>query len=284
MQNRRNFLRTIPLIPGTMFFSLFFEKQSFGAQHFEKDVGLQLWTLRNELKQSVEATLDAIAAVGYKTLEPYGFDGRFFSIESDRFCKMCADRGMTVYSTHAGITTENAEQLAAIAAKNGLRYIVLPSFLNWPDKTADDFKKAAVRLNQIGEICQRYGLKFSYHNHGFEFIKDNGKLLYEILLNDTDPDLVSFQIDLYWIVKAGHDPFRFFDLYPGRFTTWHIKDITADGKTGIVGNGRIDFKLIMTKAAQAGLEKLFVEQEQYDEGTPIFCAQQSLKYIQKHLL
>ncbi|GAB1417261.1 sugar phosphate isomerase/epimerase [Bacteroidales bacterium] len=284
MQTRRDFLRLSPLIPGTLLFSLLPGQQAYGSQSFKNDVGIQLWTFRNELNSDLEGTLDAIASLGYKTLEPYGFDGRFFGRDASDFYRICADRGLTIYSTHTGITSENAPEYTEIAAKIGLEFLVLPSFMGRPDKTTDDFKKVADELNVIGEQCLRAGVRFAYHNHDFEFKNADGKLLYEILLEKTDPALVSFQMDLYWVVKGGQDPFRLFHKFPGRFTTWHIKDISAEGRTAIVGNGKIDFKNIMTKAAQAGLEKLIVEQEQYDEGSPAFCAGQSLKYIQKHLL
>jgi sugar phosphate isomerase/epimerase len=101
---------------------------------------------------------------------------------------------------------------------------------------------------------------------------------------ETDPKLVSFEMDIFWVVKGGQDPLHYFKNHPGRFQTWHIKDMGNDGDSCIIGNGKINFKDLLKQSKKAGLKRFFVEQEQYAEGTPIYCAEQSCKYIQKHLL
>lgn len=283
MQTRRDFLKNIPLVSGTVMMTQLSTNEAFGSNFLIKEAGIQLWTLRDDMQKNVNETLRKVAELGYKSLETYGFDGNFYGKKAREFSDFCRGLGMNVHSSHTGITVDTAASFANQAAEAGLSFLVLPSMMGRPEKSLDDFKKTAEEMNVIGEQCLKSGIRFAYHNHDFEFRTMEGKLPYDILLQYTDPKLVSFQMDLYWVTRAGHDPFKYFDLHPGRFTTWHIKDMAVDGKSCIVGNGRIDFKNLLEKAGQAGLERLFVEQEQYDEGTPLYCAGKSLQYIQKKL-
>lgn len=283
MQTRRDFLKNIPLVSGTVMMTQLSTNEAFGSNFLIKEAGIQLWTLRDDMQKNVDETLRKVAELGYKSLETYGFDGNFYGKKAREFSDFCRGLGMNVHSSHTGITADTAALFANLAAEAGLSFLVLPSMMGRPEKSLDDFKKTAEEMNVIGEQCLKSGIRFAYHNHDFEFRPMEGKLPYDILLQYTDPKLVSFQMDLYWVTRAGHDPFKYFDRHPGRFTTWHIKDMAVDGKSCIVGNGRIDFKNLLEKAGQAGLERLFVEQEQYDEGTPLYCAGKSLQYIQKKL-
>jgi sugar phosphate isomerase/epimerase len=138
-------------------------------------------------------------------------------------------------------------------------------------------------MNQIGEITKKAGITFGYHNHNFEFQLMEGKLPYDILLAETDPGLVTFQMDIFWVIKGGQKSEQYFENHPGRFQLWHIKDMGNDGESCIVGNGRIGFRDLMKLSKKAGLKRIIYEQESYSEGTPLFCAEQSYKYIQKHL-
>ena len=283
MQSRRDFFKTIPVLSGTLMMAMGASRESFAAVTLEKEAGLQLWTVRYDIQKDVKSTLKAVSELGYKSIETYGFDGAFYGEESKEFSRFCNDLGLTIHSSHTGITAENASEYAEKAATAGLSFLVLPSMMGRPTERLDHFKRTAAEMNIIGERCLQHGIRFGYHNHDFEFKTTDGKLPYEVLLEETDPRLVSFQVDLYWMIKAGQDPFRYFENHPGRFSLWHVKDMSTDGKSCIVGNGRIDYRLLFKKAAMAGLERVFVEQEQYDEGTPLYCAGQSLKYINKRL-
>ncbi len=283
MQTRRDFLRSIPLLPGSLMLTVLPGQSALAANTWKKEAAIQLWTLRNEMAKDVQATITEVSRLGYKAIETYGFDGGFYGRDAREFSRFCADRGLAIFSSHSGITRENAAAFAEKAASAGLEFLILPSMMGRPEKSLDDFKRTADEMNAMGEQCLRHGLRFAYHNHDFEFRPLEGRLPYDVLLQYTDPKLVSFQLDIYWIIKAGKDPFWYFDKHPGRFTTWHVKDLATDGKSCIVGNGRIDFKNLLEKAAQSGVEKLIVEQEQYDEGTPLYCAGKSLAYINKHL-
>jgi len=283
MATRRNFLKNITLISGVLA-STTLEAKKEPAKGKKLPIGIQLYTLRDVIGKDLAGTLEAVSKIGYKSVEAYGFDGKFFSLPAPDFRKMCADLGMVVNSTHCGITVENASMYAEKAAEAGLEYLVLPSFMGRPEKNLYDFKKAAYEMNQIGEITKKAGIQFGYHNHKFEFSQMDGKLPYDILLAETDPGLVTFEMDLFWVVKGGQDPIQYFEKHPGRFRLWHMKDLGNDGETCIVGNGRINFKDLLKHSKKAGLKQIVYEQEQYSEGTPMFCAEQSFKYIQKHLL
>lgn len=283
MATRRDFLKSITLVSGALAATKVYGGSNPASKKKMK-IGLQLYTLRDDVKTNLPGTLEAVGKIGYNSLEPYGFDGTFFTIQPKKFRKMCNDLGMEITSTHSGITAENASLYTEKAAEAGLEYLILPSFSGRPEKTLDDFKKVAHEMNQIGEITKKSGIKFGYHNHNFEFKPIDGLLPYDTLLSETDPGLVTFEMDIFWVVKGGQDPLHYFKQYPGRFETWHIKDMGMDGQSCIVGNGRINFQDLMKHSEEAGVKRVFVEQEQYSEGTPIYCVEQSYNYMLKHLI
>jgi len=283
MTTRRNFIKNITLLSGVIAASPLHAGSLSGAGKKMK-IGIQLWTLRDVINYDLVGTLSALSKIGYNSLEPYGFDGSFYGHSAKDFRKICNDLGMDITSTHCGINIENAQLVTEKAAEAGLEYLVLPSFNGRPEKTIDDFKKVAHEMNQIGEITKEAGITFGYHNHNFEFQPMEEKLPYDILLAETDPKLVTFQLDIYWVIKGGQKPEQYFEKHPGRFQMWHVKDMGNDGDSCIVGNGRINFKELLKQSKKAGLKRIIYEQESYSEGTPLFCAEQSCKYIQKHLI
>ncbi len=282
MSTRREFLQSIGLVSGGVFLS----SKAFASSSptVNKEVGIQLWTLRDTIESDPEGTLKSLAQLGYTSIEAYGFDGSFFSRDTSHFSAFCKSLNLKITSTHTGITAQNAAGYAATAARIGMEYLVLPSMMGRPQATITDFRNTAEEMNQIGKACKTEGIKFAYHNHDFEFKPIEDQIPYDVLLANTDPSLVAFQCDLYWMVKAGKRPQEYFEKHPGRFSTWHLKDKGRDGESCIIGNGTIDFKPIIEMSETAGLERIFVEQEAYSEGSPLFCAGQSLKYIQSHLL
>ena len=283
MATRRNFLKNITLASGVLATSPLLAGGEL-AKPKKMKTGIQLWTVRDVIGSDVPGTLAALSKIGYNSLEPYGFDGSFYKYPAKEFRKMCEDLGMEITSTHCGITVENAPLYAEKAAEAGLEYLILPSFSGRPEKTLDDYRKVAKEMNQIGEITKKSGIKFGYHNHNHEFKLIEGKLPYDTLLTETDPNLVAFEMDIFWVIKGGQDPLQYFEKHPGRFQLWHVKDMGNDGESCIVGNGHIKFKDLLKKSKKAGLKRIVYEQEQYSEGTSLFCAEQSYKYIQKHLL
>lgn len=283
MATRRDFLKNITLVSGVLATSSLHAGNEAKKKNQMK-TGIQLYTLRDIIGTDLPGTLTAISKIGYNSVEPYGFDGNFFKTPAKEFRKMCNDLGMDITSTHSGITAENATEYTDKAAEAGLEFLVLPSFGGRPEKTLDDYKIVAQEMNRIGEITKKAGINFAYHNHAHEFKLIDGKKPYDTLLAETDPALVSFEMDIFWFIKGGQDPDLYFKNHPGRFQTWHMKDMGNDGDSCIVGNGKINIRDLLKHSKTAGLKRFFVEQEQYAEGTPIYCAEQSYKYIQKHLL
>lgn len=284
LTTRRDFLRSLPVFSAGIFLPLAGKKVVAAEVPGNKNVAIQLWSLRDILKDDLRGNLAALSRMGFSGIEPYGFDGKFYGIEAGEFRKMCTDLNLKIYSTHTGITAENAGFYAEKAVEAGMQFLVLPSFVGRPNATIADYQKLAGEMNRIGEICNKHNLRFGYHNHDFELRMIDDVLLYEILLEETDPALVFFQPDTYFFAKAGYNPSDFFDRYPGRFLTWHIKDLGNDGDSCIIGNGKVHFRKILKSAEKAGLELMIYEQEHCSEGSSLFCAEQSIQYIKSHLL
>ena len=284
MSTRRDFLRSIPAISTGFLLSSFGSKAMANPSDIKKEVGIQLWTLRDNIANDLNGTIEALSKIGYTSIEAFGFDGNFYGKTAKEFSTFCQNLGIRIHSTHTGITAGNASLYSEKAVEAGLEFLILPSLMGRPGDTIDDYKRLGDEMNQIGECCNKQGIRFGYHNHGFEFKAKDGVLPYDILLKETDPALVSFKLDIYWMKKAGQDPLHYFKEHPDRFHTWHVKDMGNDGESCIVGNGNINFKKLMHHAKKAGLDRIFVEQEAYSEGSPLYCAAQSFKYIQSHLL
>lgn len=283
MKTRRDFLRLLSLTgAGLMVHNMTQCNFSDGSQK-NNGLGIQLWTLRDLIKENLHQTLEKIGKIGYTSIEAYGFDGNFYGIPAKEFRKLCSGFGLAVHSSHTAINEQNAAAFAGQAAEAGLEYLVLPSMMGRPEATPDDFRRTAEEMNRIGKVCKGFGIRFAYHNHDFEFRTMDSQLPYDILMTETEPELVYFQPDIYWFHKADCDPIQYFQSHPGRFPVWHLKDLSPDGASCTIGNGIIDFKTLMTHAGEAGLNRIFVEQEHYSEGDPLYCADQSFRYIQSNL-
>ena len=152
-------------------------------------------------------------------------------------------------------------------------------------KTIDDYKKIAENLNKAGEKCKKAGIQFCYHNHDFEFQALDGTIPFDILMGQTDKDLVKAELDLFWVQKAGFNPVELFDKYPGRGVLWHVKDMDKTEKKSFteVGNGVIDFNAIFKNAKKSGMEHFFVEQD-VCPGKPVDSITQSIAYVKKNLV
>jgi sugar phosphate isomerase/epimerase len=225
--------------------------------------GLQLYTLRNELAQDFEGTLARVAALGYKEME---FAGYFDRTPAE--IRAILDRnGLTSPAAHIQLAAVRNDLDAMIesALTIGQRYIVIP-FLQPNERTLGDFERLIETLNHAGEAARSAGLKMAYHNHDFEFTPIDGHIPYELLLEQTDPELVDFELDLYWIRYAGVDQTRYFDKYPGRFSMLHVKDMSANRDMADVGRGLIDFAEIFSHQDRAGFQHFFVEHDRPGDG------------------
>jgi len=224
-------------------------------------IGLQLYTVRDQMKADFEGTLARVAEIGYKEVEFAGYFGH-----SSADVKAILDKhGLSAPSTH--VAFENADQwkTALDTAKTiGHEYIVMPWIPAERRKTLDDWKNFAQVFNRAGQMSHDAGIQFAYHNHDFEFPKLEGQVPYDVLLQSTDPKLVQLEIDLYWITKAGQDPLTYFARWPGRIPLVHVKDSAGppDHKMVDVGQGKIDWKRIFAKKDQAGIKHAFVEHDQ----------------------
>jgi sugar phosphate isomerase/epimerase len=274
---RRNFLKTssviaaASLLPGKLLLA-----------DSQKSIGLQLYTIRKDINQDLEGSLKRVAEIGYKTVELASYDkGKFYGKTPAEFKSMLADLGLHALSTHNGVSPDNIQQIAEDAATLGVEYLTLPYLGNNQRKTLEDYKNLCDQFNQYGGVCRQAGLKFAYHNHAFEFEMMDDQVPYDILVENTDPGLVSFELDLYWIKKAGFEPVDYFKKYPGRFSLWHVKDMDpATGKFTEVGSGNIDFRSIFENRKTSGLEHFFVELD-FTEGSALESIKISFDYLNK---
>lgn len=222
-------------------------------------IGVQLYTVRDLMEKDVEGTLKAVAAAGYDEVEFAGYFGR----EPAEIREILDQVGMTAPAAHLQQEAfENQlDEVIAAARIVGHESLVLPW---WPEpaRTTKGYQALAALANRVGKACQEAGLRFGYHNHDFEFDTIDGKVAFDILLAETDPDLVDLELDLFWIRKGGADPLAYFENHPGRFTLCHVKDMSAEGTMVDVGAGTIDFASIFAHAEQAGLRHYFVEHDQ----------------------
>lgn len=261
----------------------------------KRAIGLQLYSLRDELPKDVKGTIEKVAKAGFKEVETYGFSikDQFWGLSPEAFKKLLDANGLTSPSGHYGLgtflTDGNTDELkAAIAAAKvlGSEYVTIPWLDESIRKTADDYKKIALKINEAGKLTKEAGIRIAYHNHNFEFDKQGDTTGYEILLKNTDKNLVDFELDLYWVARSGNDPIKLFTENPGRFTMWHVKDMdkTDPALNAEVGTGSIDFKPIFADAKLSGMKHFFVEHETNYKPNPMESVAASCAYIQKNLI
>ena len=257
--DRRSFLQTFGgiVIGACMPNAL---RTTHDARRLDK-VGLQLYTVRDQMKADFEGTLARVAEIGYKEVE---FAGYFNHSPAD--VRAILDRhGLSAPSTHVGDISPDAWKASLDAAHAiGHEYIVVPWIPQEKRMTLDGWKQVAAEFNRAAQAAHDAGVQFAYHNHDFEFPKMEGQVPYDILLQTTDPKLVQLEIDLYWITKAGQDPLTYFARWPGRVPLVHVKDSAGapEHKMADVGQGKIDWKRIFAKQDQAGIKHFFVEHDQ----------------------
>jgi len=227
-----------------------------------KRVGVQLYTVRTAMNADVAATLQAVATIGYQEVE---FAGYYRHSPAD-IRKMLDDHGLSSPSCHVGMgaVQDGFGATADAAHVVGHRYLTVASLDMRALKTADDWKRTADAFNEAGRRAKAAGLRFAYHNHNAEFTPVGGQVPMELLISGTDPSLVAFELDLYWITKAGSDPHAYFARFPGRFEMVHVKDSTGapDQRMADVGSGTMDWKGIFARHKQAGIRHYFVEHDE----------------------
>jgi len=254
--------------------------------------GLALYTVRDAMGDDAKTTLQAVANAGYQNIEAAGYaDGKFYDMSPKEFKALLKDLDLTPISTHqSSVTLANADTMMADVKAAGFEYFVVPipptdlfkSDQGTMSRTGG-VKNLAEILDTLGEKANAAGLQLLYHNHDFEFKKDaDGIVPIDYLLENCNPEFVNFQMDLYWVTKAGADPLAYFEKYPGRFKIWHVKDMDEQGRFAPVGNGTIDFARILAKKELSGMKYYMVEQDKtFDNMKPLEAIKISQEGIKK---
>ena len=264
-------------------FSVLFAQDSFG--------GLALYTVREDMGKDSQATLQAVAEVGYVNIEAAGYEnGKFYNYTPQDFKALLRSLNLTPLSSHnSSVSLDNADKMMADVKAAGFEYFVVPippMGLFKSDSKGMSMKGGAENLadilNVLGKKAHAAGLKLLYHNHDFEFMKDaKGEVVIDYLLEHCDSKFVNFQMDLYWVTKAGADPLAYFEKHPGRFKLWHVKDMDSEGKFVPVGNGTIDFGRILEKKERSGMQSYFVEQDRTYKMQPLEAIKVSHEGLKK---
>ncbi len=250
-----------------------------------RKTGLALYTIRDAMSQSPSKALSEAAAVGYDWVEAADHnDRKFYGLKPSEYGRLVKKSGMSPLSSHSAVRPDNYLQMIEDVAEAGMKYLMLPSLPEEWKSSIDGYQRAADFFNKAGEKCKKSGLKFGFHNHQEEFKEINGRVLYDILLEKTEPGLVIFEMDLAWITAAGKDPIAYFKKYPGRFEVWHMKDLTPEKKDATLGEGIIDFKPILAQARTAGMRYWFLEQDDCRTHTPMESIAISRTYYLEKLL
>jgi len=222
--------------------------------------GIQLYTVRASMATDVPGTLRAVAGIGYREVEFAGYSDH----SPRQIRRLLDDLDLQSPSSHmdARQLRDGAQPLLEAAAEVGHDYVTI-AWLNPEDRqTVDDYKGWADTFNRIGELCHEFGLRLAYHNHEFEFMSLGDQVPFDILLDETDPALVDFELDFFWVRNAGRNIIQVLNKAPDRFTMAHIKDMDEQGDMVDVGAGVIDFADILGDKAASGLRHFFVEHDQ----------------------
>ena len=261
MSNRRDFLKTTL---GVSAGSLFLPALARSAPSKKvQNIGIQLYTVRAEMLADPVATLKKLAAIGFKELESARSDkGNYYGLAPKEIKKITEDLGMKLRSGHIHVDGEWQKSIDQ-AAETGQEYLI-SAVLPTPGQTVENYQRSADAFSKYGEECKKSNLSFGYHNHDSEFEKVDGKILYDILVERSDASLVKMEMDLGWVVAAGHDPLQYFAKYPGRFELWHLKDMDMTRKQSTeFGKGSLDIKKLLQHGKQSGMKHFFLEQEEY---------------------
>jgi sugar phosphate isomerase/epimerase len=251
-----------------------------------KKVGLQLYSVREDMKTDTKGTMEKVGKMGYKEVEAAGYsDGKFYGMEPAAFKALADANGLNFFSSHTGQAVPDKAKWdetmkwwdTAIAAHKaaGVKYIVQPFMDKVGYESIAGVQRYCEYFNAVGAKCNAAGIRFGYHNHSGEFKTVDGEIIYDHMLKNTDPKKVMFEMDLYWITEGGKNPIDYFNAYPGRFELWHVKDKTEIGGADAIMN----FKSIFENAKKAGMKHYIVEVE--ESKLPLIeSVKQSVEYLQ----
>ena len=235
-----------------------------------KNIGLQLYSLRDAMRTDVQGTLAKVGEMGYTFVEAADYrDGKFYGMDPIEFKNLCEANGLQFLGSHTGRdlpeegqwdeTMEWWDQCIEAHAAAGVKWIVQPWMGRVGYESLDGLKKYCDYWNAVGEKCNAKGIRFGYHNHDKEFTELEGEIIYDFMLRNMDADKVMFQLDLYWCVVGGKNPVDYFNNYPGRFEIWHIKD-----KAELGASSTMDFESFWAAAKVSGMKYGVVEVEEYN--------------------
>ncbi|HTR30363.1 MAG TPA: sugar phosphate isomerase/epimerase [Puia sp.] len=299
MHTRRSFLKSTTVFSAGIFAAPAFPSL-MSARH--PTIGLQLYTVRDAMAADAVGTLAKVAQIGYNSLEGATYTGseKFYGMDPVTFRGVLKNNGLVMRSCHYrygedqagapngvfnGTILHDWDRTVEDAHTVGLKYMACAWLSPNERKGLDHYKKLADDFNVAGRKCKDAGIQFVYHNHDFEFIKQDEKYPYDVILDNTDRDLVKMEVDLYWLTFAGQDPVKLFEAHPGRFPLWHLKDMdsTPERKFTSVGSGVIDFKTIFAHRKTAGMKYFFVEEDRCP-GSPFDAITSSYNYIKTNLV
>ncbi|MFW5972415.1 MAG: sugar phosphate isomerase/epimerase family protein [Bacteroidota bacterium] len=237
--------------------------------------GIQLYTLRNLFADDVEGTLAQLAETGYRQVETHTYYGR----TPQEMRSLLDEMGLTSPSAHydAMQLRNDLDEVIEAAQVLGHEYVICPHPGGLPYETLDDYRAMGEFFNGVGEQFREAGIRFGYHNHAFEFERIDGEIPLYALLDNSEPENVVMELDLFWAVDGGVDPVEVIKRYPGRIHAYHVKDRTAEGEMVDVGHGVIDFERIFAHNDEAGLRYAFVEHD--NPSDPMDSARNSFEYL-----
>ena len=277
IQTRRNFLATLGVAALGIASNATAASEVLSPRRKIKRVGLQLYTVRDLMKADLPGTLAKVAAIGYKEVEFAGYFGR----TPAEIRTLLRRNGLTSPSTHLSFDTlQSGWQKALDDVKTiGHHWVTIAFIPEEKRRTLDDWKAHAALFNRAAAQAKSAGLRFAYHNHDFELKSFGDVKPLDLLLKETDPSLVDFEMDLYWVTFGGGDPIDFFNRYPKRFPLVHVKDSSGppDKKIVDVGQGTIDFRSIFAQSDKAGIKHYFVEHDH--PADPIATIRNSYNYL-----
>jgi len=240
-------------------------------------IGVQLYTVRDQMEKDFAGTLENVARIGYKEVEFAGYFGN----DPKEVKTMLDDLGLSAPAAHISLDRFQNDLDNLIEASNtvGHTYLICPSLPGDKRDSIDYYKEIAAFFNETGEKCKQAGMRFGYHNHSFEFEPIDGIMPYDFLLKKTEPQYVTMEMDIFWTINAGFEPVDYFKKYPGRFELCHVKDMAADKKMVDVGAGRIDFANIFAYSETAGMKHYVVEHDKPENSLQSIT--NSYKYLNK---
>lgn len=276
MTSRRSFIRQSSILATG---SILLPACDFSSKK-EHNLGVQLYTFRDAMAEDAIGTLKRIAGLGIKQIETARSNkGHYYGLGPKEMKNICDDLGMTLRSGHVHLDDQWPQTMAE-AVEAGQEYLIC-STMPTEGQTVSNYKNVADVFNKAGEACQTVGIKFGYHNHGYEFESNQGAVLYDILMDNTEANLVYMELDLGWVIVGGKNPIDYFNKYPGRFPLWHLKDMDMAKKESTeFGKGGLDIPEMLAHKKESGLKYIFIEQEEYATA-PFESIQYDLDYLEK---